>query len=58
MIEDYEVISKLKTCDSGESSGTREARIKIHTRRCQAEIHTRRRQADGLGFAAFGRSMM
>ena len=26
MIEDYEVISKLKTYDSGESSGTREAR--------------------------------
>ena len=25
-IEDYEAISKLKTCDSGESSGTREAR--------------------------------
>ena len=29
VIEDYEVISKLETCDSGESSGTREARIKI-----------------------------
>ena len=23
MVEDYEVISKLKACDSGESSGTR-----------------------------------